>query len=181
MSIDSVDTGYLGSIKNYFGWGSSPDVQATASAASSSATSAPQDPAKESSASVGSVGQAVETNLSTAATLLSTLSSLEKQDPEAFKKTADEIAESLHVAAEATADATEKSQLDNLAGKFSNAATTGSLTSVTSDNSASGARGYGKSAQGLFSSYLGGDLNPNALQEVNTLVQKKLSALSARQ
>ena len=126
-----------------------------------------------------STSSASQANFSTAASLLSSLSQLQKQDPDAFKSVAGQISGSLRTAAQECTDPAQSYSLSGLAGKFSNAAATGSLTAVAKNASTNTLRGYGTSSN-LVSSYLSQSLNSDLFGAVNALVTSKLnSALSA--
>jgi len=172
MTIGILGNTNLKSVLNYIDVDSSTDVLTTSlSSAKSSSGFTP----------VNNTGDDTTTStpgasISTAATLLSSLSKLQKQDPEAFKEATSDIAAGLHDAADSATDATEKYQLNSLAGKFSNASTTGSLSSVTTSSTSNALRGYGSSSSSsLASSYLSGNLSPSVFQAVNSLVKDKIA------
>ncbi|GAB6126987.1 hypothetical protein [Humidesulfovibrio idahonensis] len=172
MTIGILGNSNLKSVLNYIDVDNSTDVLTTSlsSAKSSSGFTPVNNTGDDTTTSTSG------TSISTAATLLSSLSKLQKQDPEAFKEATSDIAASLHEAADDATDATEKYQLNNLAGKFSNASTTGSLSSVTTSSTSSALRGYGSSSSSsLASSYLSSNLSPSVFKEVNSLVKEKIA------
>jgi len=177
MSIVGTNNRYLSSVLNYLDADTSTDVLTTTLAKSSSSSSTDSFTGTESTSTDSTTSEA---DISTAATLLSALSTLQKQDSAAFQEATSEIADSLHEAADDATDTTEKYQLNSLAAKFSNAATTGSMSSLTSSSSSSSLRGYGSSSSSLVSSYLTGNLSADVFNEVTDIVQDKLtSVLSA--
>jgi len=173
MTIGILGNSHMSSVRDYVDVDGSTDVLTTTLANKSSSTGfTPVENTGDDS--TDSTSSSTGTSISTAATLLSSLSTLQKQDPELFKETTSEIAASLHDAADDATDAAEKYQLNSLAGKFSNASTTGSLSSVTAGTTSSALRGYGSSSSSLASSYLSGNLSPSVFKEVNSLIKEKL-------
>lgn len=112
-------------------------------------------------------------NISTAAALLSRLSTLQKNDSTEFKTAAGDICSSLRDAADDASSTLSASELNTLAGLFSNAASSGSLTSLTSGGSSS-LKGYGSSGGGLLSTYL--SLDSSVFGSVNSIISSAISA-----
>ena len=176
MTIATLGSRYLSSALDYIDLNASTDVLTTSLATSSSSTSSTSSFQTVNNTGTDSASSTSETSISTAATLLSSLSALQKQDLEAFQDATSDIASSLHEAADEATDSTEKYQLNALAGKFSNASTTGSLSAVTSSGKSSSLRGYGGGSSGsLVSTYLSNNLSTSVFKEVNSLVQSRLA------
>jgi len=182
MTLVSLTAQFTGSVRDYIDQDSSTDVltQTLAGKSASSGSTSGFTPVNNTTSdSTDETGTSTGASISTAATLLSSLSSLQKLDADSFKEVTGDIADSLHEAADDATDASEKYQLNSLAGRFSNASTTGSLSAVTSGGTGgSGSlRGYGGSggSGSLISSYLSGNLSTNVFKEVNTVVRQKLA------
>jgi hypothetical protein len=174
MTIASVGHRYLSSALDYIDVDSSTDVLTTKLANSSSSSGfASVENYDGSDTADGSSGASI----SSVGTLVSSLAALQRQDADGFAETTGDIADSLHEAADQATDSTVKYQLNNLAGRFSNASTTGSLSSIVSGNSGSSSnlRGYAKTNSGQGFGSLFNGLGSGVLKEVTSLVQAKLA------
>jgi hypothetical protein len=178
MTIASVGHRYLSSALDYIDVDNSTDVLTTKLANSSSSSGfASVENYDGSDNADGSSGASI----SSVGTLVSSLAALQRQDADGFAETTGDIADSLHEAADQATDSTVKYQLDNLAGRFSNASTTGSLSSLVSGGASGAAgssaslRGYAKTNSGQGFGSLFNGLGSGVLKEVTSLVQAKLA------
>jgi hypothetical protein len=119
-------------------------------------------------------------NISQAASLMSTLATLQKSDQAEFKTAAGEIATNLRAAASQTSGTVDTYELKSLAGMFSNAATTGSLSSLSSTGSGtSSLRGYGSSGKSLLSTYLAASQNSDISSTIQSVVSSALRSAAS--
>lgn len=142
------------------------------------------DQAGDSNSSLTSVSSAA-TSFSQTATLLSTLSKLSASDPEQFKEAAKEISADLREAASLATDSATAYSLTSLAGQFSNAAATGSISSLAPAASAQGAssrlKGYASLSAGtsLFSQSLTGNGATGLRDVINSIIAGNLGGASS--
>ncbi|MBF0482158.1 MAG: hypothetical protein HQK81_13925 [Desulfovibrionaceae bacterium] len=99
----------------------------TGSTGSSDALSALENTSSQSS---GSASQTSLSSFSQLSKLLSSLTTLQQQSPDQFKTLAAQIASDFHSAASSASDTMQSLSLNSMAGQFSNAGLTGSMSCV---------------------------------------------------
>lgn len=178
MSIVSMTNRYMSSTLDYIDQNSCTDVLTTtlAGKSSSSGSTSAYTGYADSTDGAYSASSTSAASISSAASLLSSLASLQKSDLSSFEDVAGSVADDLNAAAAKTDDASEKYQLTKLATQFSNAATTGSMSALTSTGTSSSLRGYGAStSSSLLSSLLSGSLSTDVYRDVTGSVRTRLA------
>ncbi len=120
-----------------------------------------------------------QADFSQAASQMSILAQLQNQSPEAFKALAKSISEDLSSAAGESGDPQQKIMLKTIAGQFSNAATTGSMSSlVPSSKGGNTLRGYGSQKISLFSSTMAQGQGADVFNQVGGVIKSNLASLA---
>lgn len=180
MSINGIDTtqnliGILGALNT------DPSQVDTDSAASAVGTFMVDPTSGSTSQDSSGVSQA---NFSQAASQLSTLAKLQNQSPETFKALAKSIAQDISTAARQSASPIQKFMLTSLAGQFSNASASGSLTSLApaAQSGNRQLRGYGGAQAtqvSLFSPAMTQGQGADVFNQVDDVIASNLASLEA--
>jgi hypothetical protein len=109
--------------------------------------------------------------------LLSNLSSLEKKDPEAFQERAAQIAQDFHDAAEQCTDTLQRYSLETMAEQFSNAALSGSMSSINMGATATTlARAYTSQSSLTLLDYMNGSQGADFTGQLTSIMTANLSS-----
>jgi len=167
MSVSSITTQSLIASLGYLNIDQSQDTSETSSLASISSSS------ESSGISTG----AAPTSISQVGILLSNLSSLEKKDPEAFKESAAQIAQDFHDAADQCSDTLQSYSLETMAQQFSNAALSGSMSSINMGTTATTlARAYTSQASLTLLDYMNGSQGADFSGQLTSIMTANLSS-----
>lgn len=167
MSVNSITTQSLIASLGYLNVDQNQDTSATSSLSPVSAYS------ESSGISTG----AAPTSISQVGILLSNLSSLEKKDPEAFQERAAQIAQDFHDAAEQCTDTLQRYSLETMAEQFSNAALSGSMSSINMGATATTlARAYTSQSSLTLLDYMNGSQGADFSGQLTSIMTANLSS-----
>ena len=111
------------------------------------------------------------TDVSKGAQTMQKLSDLASSDPEKFKKVSQEISDKLTEAAKNSTDSNASKMLTEMAGKFSSAATSGTMDSLTPPEPPTGASG----AQGQAAMKYTQNSGSNPMSQMDSIISDALS------
>ena len=111
------------------------------------------------------------TDVSKGAQTMQKLSDLASSDPEKFKEVAQEISDKLTEAAKNSTDSNSSKMLTEMAGKFSSAATSGNMGSLTPPEPPTGASG----AQGQVAMKYTQQSGSNPMSQMDSIISDALS------
>ncbi|WP_300163546.1 hypothetical protein [Solidesulfovibrio sp.] len=153
---------------------SSSTTLSTLTGSSTSSTSSTSD--SDSSTQLTVSGD--DKNFSKGAEMMQKLSDLASSDPEKFKAAAQKISDSLSEAASNSSDSNEAKMYSEMADKFSEAAQSGDMSSLTPPKAPSGgnaqasaAQAYGNAAQQASGS--------NPMEKMDSIISSALSGVGA--
>ncbi|EFL50080.1 conserved hypothetical protein [Solidesulfovibrio fructosivorans JJ]] len=158
-----------------YGSGTGTSLGTLASSSKSSTVSAASSSDDDSSGSPGIQGDGK--NFSNGAEMMQKLKNLQSSDPDKFKEVAQKISNSLSDAAKNSSDSQAAGMYSDMAGKFAQAAKSGSMSSLGPSEPPSNASGAQGQAAMKYAAHQSGGGNP--MENVDSIISGALSGVGA--
>jgi len=118
-------------------------------------------------------------DFSKGAAMMQKLSDLQSSDPEKFKEAAQQISDGLSEAAKNSSDSNAAKLYSDMAGKFAEAAKSGSMSSLTPPKAPSGAPGFQAAAAQAYSHTASSTSGSNPMSTMGSIISGALSSVGS--